>query len=118
MCLRCLLLCCVLSVIFGAAGSAQEPIRLRFQIISNGSVVANPELVVNRGSIGRIEVKDSVSLAFTPRIDDSRLTLAFDIRTGDKHLRPQLGIDSNNSGVISWTSASGESIRITIVPIR
>jgi hypothetical protein len=115
---RRLLFVSMLCLLFIAPGNAQESIRLRFQITRNGSVVANPEMSINQGSVGRIDIKDSVSVAFTPRVLESRLTLTFDIENGDKHLQPQLAIDTIKPAAISWTNASGDSIRITVVAIR
>jgi hypothetical protein len=112
------LLVLVLSLVSVCSTNAQESIRLRFKVVRNGSVLANPEMSVNQGSAGRIEIKDIVSLVFTPTVSDSRLSLAFDIKTGDRHLKPQLVIDKLEPGAISWTSASGELIRITVVAIR
>jgi hypothetical protein len=112
------LLALVLCLVSVSSTNAQESIRLRFKVVRNGSVVANPEMSVNQGSAGRIEIKDVVSFVFTPIVSASRLSLAFDIKAGDNHLKPQLVIDKTEPGAISWTSASGELIRVTVVAIR
>ena len=116
--LRRLLFVCVLFWVFVSSGIADESIRLRFQIIKNGAVVANPEMSINEGSVGRIEIRDSLSLAFAPRVYDSHLTLTFDIEAGDKHLQPQLAVDTTGPATISWTTAHGESMRVTVAVVR
>lgn len=116
--LKRLLLTCVLGLFFVPSVNGQESIRLRFQLTRSGAVIANPEISINDGSVGRIEIKDIVSLAFTPRLQDSRLTLRFDIWTGGKHLQPQLAVDTIEPAAISWTTVAGEPIKITVVAIR
>lgn len=116
--LKRLLLVCVLGLFFVPSVNGQESIRLRFQVTRNGAVIANPEIVVNEGAVGRIDIKDSVILALTPRVQNSRLTLTFDIRTGDKHLQPQLAVDTIEPATLSWTTVAGELIKVTVVTIR
>ena len=118
MSLRHVSLVCALCLVCLSSAAAQGSVRLRFEIMRNGSVIANPEISVAEGSVGRIEIRDSFACAFTPTMHDSHLDLAFDIRTGDRRLPPRLVIGETNPAVVSWTSASGALIKMTIVAIR
>jgi hypothetical protein len=103
----------------GALALAQESILLRFEIAKNGSTVAYPEVTLKAGSAGRIEIEGIGSFAFTPMLRDSNLALAFDIKTGEKHLEPQLVIGKAEPGSISWTSESGvESFKVRAFWVR
>jgi len=113
-----LLLVCILGLVFAPSVNGQESIRLRFNITRNGSVVANTEISVNEGSVGRIEIAGMMNLAFTPRVQNSRMTVTFDIKTDAKHLQPQLAVDIAEPATISWTSAAGEPIKIAVVTVR
>jgi hypothetical protein len=86
-------------------------------VVKDGSVIANPEVSGKQGSPGRIEIKDAFVCVFTPTVRESRLSVAFDIKSGDKHLQPQLVLEKNEPGSISWTSASGEAMKIVVVAI-
>lgn len=108
------LLVCALSLVSLFAAAAQDSVRLRFQIMRNGSVIANPEISVAQGSVGRIDIRDSFTCEVTPTMHDSQLDLAFDIKTGDRHLQPRLVIGKTEPGVVSWTSASGVVMKMTV----
>jgi hypothetical protein len=106
-----------LSLVSVCSAAAQDSVRLRFQIVKDGFVVANPEVSVKPGSTGRIEIKDTFICAFTATVRESRLSVAFDIKTGAKQLQPQLVLGKNDPGSISWTPASGESVKIVVVAV-
>jgi hypothetical protein len=114
MSLRRMLLVCAIGLICVCSADAQESVRLRFHIVRDNSVLATPEVTVASGSAGHIDINKVLSCVFTPTLRDSRLTVAFDIRSGDKHLQPQLEIGKNDPGAVSWRSASGELIKVTI----
>lgn len=100
----------VVAFLFSAISPAvaQESIRLQFQIQKNGSPVANPEVSVNMGSEGRLDIDDVGTLAFTPRVRGSSLAVAFHITSGGKRFQPRLVITKSESGSISWTSDTEE----------
>jgi len=99
---------------------AQESIRLRFELVKNGSVVAAPEVSGMPGSTGSIRLAGVGSIEFTPTFRDSdSLAIAFDIQSGSTQLRPRLVISDTRPGSLSWTSRRGaESFRITVSWIR
>jgi hypothetical protein len=117
MSLRYVALVGVLALALPYSLAAQDSVRLRLQIVRNGAVIANPEMTVKQGTAGRIEIKDTVTCVFTPTLRDSTVGLAFDIETGDSHLKPQLVLDRSEPGVISWKSPSGALMKIVVVAI-
>jgi hypothetical protein len=119
MILRRLVILAAMLLVGVSSALGQESIRLRFEIAKNGSSVANPEVSLKAGSAGRIEIEGIGSLAFTPTLRDSNLAVAFDIKTSEKHLEPQLVIAKTEPGSISWKSESGaESFKVMVFWIR
>jgi hypothetical protein len=115
MTLRRLVILAAMFLMAGAPALAQESIRLRFEIAKNGSNVASPEVTLKAGSAGRIEIEGIGSLAFTPMVRGSNLAVAFDIKTSEKHLEPQLMIGNAEPASISWKSESGvESFKVSV----
>ena len=108
----------VFAFVFSAGMSpaiAQELIRLQFEVAKDGSTVAKPEVSLNSGSAGRIEVDDVGRFALTPTLRGSDVAIAFDISSGDKQFHPRLVISKNGPGSISWTSDTGaESFKLTV----
>jgi hypothetical protein len=87
---------------------AQDSIRLKFEVVKDGAAVVNPEVSVTSGSTGTIEVADVGNLAFTPTLRGSdSVSLAFDIRSGEKAFQPRLVISKDEAGTLSWTSDAG-----------
>jgi hypothetical protein len=112
----------VMSLLFSVGTSqsiAQESIRLRFGVVKDGSTVAKPEVAVISGSAAAIEVDDVGRIAFTPTFRGSdAVSVAFDIRSRGKQLQPRLVISKNEPGTLSWTSATRESVKLTVSWIR
>jgi len=85
--------------------TAQESIRLQFEIVKDGSTVAKPEVSVISGSSGSIEVDNVVLFSFTPTLRGSdAVAISFDIRSGGKQFQPRLVISKNEPGSLSWPS--------------
>jgi hypothetical protein len=85
--------------------TAQESIRLQFEVVKDGSTVARPEVSVISGSSGSIEVDDEVTFAFTPTFRGSdAVVISFDIRSGGKQFQPRLVISQNGPASLSWPS--------------
>lgn len=118
--LRQLFLIVVLLVGATPVSMAQESIRLRFELVKNGSVVAAPEVSGMTGSTGSIRLADVGSIEFTPTFRGSdSLAIAFDVQSASMRLRPRLVISDKQPGSLSWTSRRGaESFRITVSWIR
>ena len=111
------LLAVVTLVSFGASlASAQDSIRLRFEVVKDGATVAKPEVSVTAGSTGTLEVADVGNIAFTPTLRGSDgVTIAFDIRSGGKEFQPRLVISKDQAGTLSWGSDAGaHSFKITV----
>ena len=99
--------------------TAQESVRLQFEVVKDGSTVAKPEVLVNSGAPGRIEIADVGTFAFTPILRDSRVAITFDISSTGKRFQPRLTISQNERGTIWWTSAtSAESFSLTVAWTR
>ena len=98
---------------------AQESVGLRFEVVKSGSILALPEVSVQSGSAGEIQIEGIGGFAFTPVVRGSTLAIAFDIRAGEKHLQPQLVIDKVVPGSLSWTSAPDEQpLKVTVFWVR
>ena len=101
---------------FVSSALAQEPIRLQFEIIKDGSTVARPEVTVVAGTAGVIEVDGVGRLEFTPtRRSSESLAIAFVIHAGEKKFEPSLVISKNQSGTLSWTSETrAQSVTVRV----
>ena len=113
----------VFACLFSAGTSlaiAQESIRLQFEIVKDGSIVAKPEVSVISGSAGTIEVDDVGSFAFTPTFRGSdAVAIAFDIGSGGKQFQPRLVIGKNEPGTLSWTSDTrAQSFKLRVSWVR
>jgi hypothetical protein len=110
---RLILFALLISVGVSLTG-AQESIRLQFEIVKDGSIVAKPEVSVISGSTGSIEIDNVGRFAFTPTFRGSDgVAIAFDISSGGKQFQPRLVIDKNKPGSLSWTSETrAESFKL------
>jgi hypothetical protein len=98
---------------------AQESIGLRFEVVRSGSILAKPEVSVQSGSAGEIQVEGLGRFAFTPTVRGSNLAVAFDIESGEKHLEPQLVINKDVPGSLSWKSGpDGTPFQVTVFWVR
>ena len=125
-CTRLVIFACV--VAFGTSPvMAQEPTRLQIEISRDGSVVARPELRVESGREGRLELsgeflrnpkpwqaglREKLAITATVRGDD--LALAVNIASGADQFRPSLVISKDVRGSVEWTAADGQPIRLTV----
>jgi len=50
----------------------------------------------------------------TPTLRSDDITLAFNITSGDKQLRPSLVISRDVRGSFEWTAENGEPIKLSI----
>lgn len=99
---------------------AQEPIGLKFEVVKDGSTVAQPEVSVTSGSAGSVEIDGVGRFAFTPTFRGSdTVAIAFDIKAGGKRLQPCLVISKSEPGTLSWTSETGgQSFKLRVSWIR
>ena len=99
---------------------AQESIGLKFEVVKDGSTVAQPEVSVTSGSAGSIEIDGVGQVAFTPTLRGSdTLAIAFDIKSGGKQLQPRLIISKSEAGTLSWTSETrAQSFKLKVSWIR
>jgi hypothetical protein len=126
-CTRFFVFACVVS--FGTAPvMAQEPTRLQIQVTRDGSVVARPELRVESGREGRLELSDEFlptpkpswvvglreRVAITPTVRGDDLAIAFNIASGDDQFQPSMVISKDVRGSVEWTAADGKPIRLTV----
>ena len=98
---------------------AQESIRLQFDVAKDGTTVAKPQIAVNPGSAGSMEISDIGKFVFTPTFRGSDVAITFDINSGGKQFKPILVISKNEPGAISWTSDTRtESFTLTVSWVR
>ena len=99
---------------------AQESIRLKFDVVKDGSTVAQPEVSVVSGSADSIDIDGVGQVAFTPTLRDSdTVAIAFDIKSGGKQLQPRLVISKSEPGTLSWTSETrAQSFKLKVSWIR
>jgi hypothetical protein len=95
---------------------AQESIHLKFEVVKDGSTVAQPEVSVISGSGGSIEVEGVGKFAFTPTFRGSdNVAIAFDISSGGKQFQPRLVIRKSEPGTLSWTSDTrAQSFKLSV----
>jgi len=115
----------VAAIVAGAAVStatAQESLRLQFEITVDGSVVAKPKLKVQSGGEGSIAFgeKSQAVVAFTPTVRGDDIDFAFDITDGEKRLSPTLRISKTVPGSMEWMSpAHGQkTVRLAVSWVR
>ena len=112
-----------LAVLFSVGTSvtiAQESIALRFEVVRDGSTVAQPEVSMTPGSASSIEIDGVGQFAFTPTFRGSdTVAIAFDIKAGGKRLQPRLVIGKSEPGTLSWTSERRpQSFKVKVSWIR
>ncbi len=100
--------------------SAQNTIRLRFDVYRNGAVAGNPEVSVTSGSAGNFAMGGVGKIAFTPTFrDPGSVSVEFDIVSGGRHLQPVLVLGANDPASASWSSTDGkESFKFTVTWVR
>lgn len=110
----------ILFAIATSVTSAQESIGLRFEVVKDGSTLAQPEVSVTPGSAGSIEIDGVGQFAFTPTFRGSdSVAITFDIKAGSKQLQPRLVISKSEPGTLSWTSEPrGQSFKLRVSWIR
>jgi hypothetical protein len=103
-----------------SVGTAQNSIRLRFEVYRNGALVGNPEVSVTSGTTGSLAMDGIGTIAFTPTSRDSdSVSVAFDIDSCDKHAHPRVVVRGNDPGSASWScTASKESFKVTVTWVR
>jgi hypothetical protein len=98
--------------------TAQENIRLRFDVYKNGSQIASPTMVVKDKETGSMKVDGVADLSFTPsRIDANKIAVALDVVSGDMTAKPRLVLLNQESVSLSWKSAT-DSFEILIAAVR
>src|SRR4051812_50229009 len=78
---------------------AQDSIRLQFEVIKDGVIVATPAVSATAGVTGRLDVADVGTVAFTPTLrGPDSVTIAVDIRSAGKEVHPPPGVGEERSG--------------------
>lgn len=108
------------------SASAQEPTRLQFEVTIDGSLVARPELRVQSGGEGRLDLNDDYGelrrfsglaekIILTPTVSGDDVAIAFNITSGEKEIRPSLVISRAVRGSLEWTSGTGaHTVRLSV----
>jgi hypothetical protein len=100
--------------------TAQENIRLHFELYRNGKQFATPAVTVKNSDTGSLDLTAmaNAKLSVTPsRIDAQRIGVAFEIVTGEKTLKPRVVLINGESGWVSWRSGSDSfDVRVFVVP--
>jgi hypothetical protein len=103
-----------------SVATAQNSIRLRFELYQNGTQVGNPEVSVKSGTAGSLGMTGNGTIAFTATFRDSdSASIAFDIDSGGRHLTPRLVLRRNDPGSVSWSSTDGnEAFKFIVTWVR
>jgi hypothetical protein len=114
------LLGAVVGCLFAVATvTAQENIRVHFEVYKNGKQVATPAVAVKNSEIGSLNLgtMGNAKVSFSPsRIDAQKIGVAFEIVTGGKTLKPHVVLVKQESGWVSWKSGSDSfDVRLFVV---
>jgi hypothetical protein len=99
-----------------SAAAAQESVRLQLELRRGESLDARPSLSLSPGSEGRLEVEGLGSIGLTPTLPSpDRLSIAFDIRVGEREIKPRLVLSKTSMGSISiQPDSGGEPFNISV----
>ena len=53
-------------------------------------------------------------IVITPTVRGDDITLAFDITSGDRQLRPPMVVSKDVRGSVEWAAADGQPLRLSI----
>jgi hypothetical protein len=99
--------------------NGQESIRLRFEVVKDGTTVATPEIAVAAGATGRLKVDAVGDIAFTPTLRGSdSVDIAFHVTSAGKDLQPRLVITHDEPGAVSWTSPGPHACKLRVSWVR
>jgi hypothetical protein len=97
--------------------TAQENIRLHFELYKNGKQVATPAVTVKNSETGSLNLGNmaNAKVSLTPsRIDAQKIGVAFEMLTGGNTLKPRVVL---LKGWVSWKSGSDSfDLRLFVVP--
>jgi hypothetical protein len=100
--------------------SAQDNIRLHFELYKNGKQVAAPAVTVknsNTGSLDLATIANAKVSVIPTRIDAQKIGVAFVIVAGGQTLKPHVTLLKGESGWVSWKSDSDSfDVRVFVVP--
>jgi hypothetical protein len=98
--------------------TAQNSIKLQFELSENGTLVARPTVTVTSGGGGSL-TRDSIGrVGFTATMRTSEtVTLEFDIASDSGPVRPRIVVGAN-SGSTSWTTPSGTAVELKVAWVR
>lgn len=105
---------------FGSTGIANESIRLHFTVMKDGATIASPEMSVEAGTTGSIDLDAVGRIAFTPATRTSEsIAVTFEIKSAGKNLQPILVVAKNQPGSLSWPSDTGSgSFNLSVSWVR
>ena len=123
---RLLVFSCVVGLAVSPA-TAQEAIRLRIEVSRDGAVVAKPELRVQSGREGRLELNgESVPdplpwlkglrerIAITPTVRGDDVAIALTIASGERQFTPALVMSKDIRVSVQWSAADGQPITLAL----
>jgi hypothetical protein len=101
--------------------TAQDAVRLQFELRRGESVVARPILSLDPGTEGSMNIPGLATVKVTPTLlDAERVSLAFDISAGARQVKPRLVLVGAATGSITIDPESGgeESVGISVTRRR
>jgi hypothetical protein len=99
--------------------NGQESIRLRFEVLKDGTTVAKPEIAVAAGATGSIKLDAVGDIAFTPTLRGSdSVAIAFHVTSAGKEFQPRLVITQDAPGALSWTSPGPHACKLSVSWVR
>jgi hypothetical protein len=126
---RLFVFACVVALGMSSA-MAQESTILQIEVTRDGSLVAKPQLRLLSGRVGRLELNGEWAAAnpllkglrekieVTPVVQGDDITVAFNITSGEKQLRPSLVISKDVRGSVEWTAVDGQPLRLTVLWVQ
>lgn len=103
--------------VFVVGASAQDQVRLQFELRRGDAVVARPVLSLSPGSEGALDIDGVGTIKVTPTLlADDRVSLSFDIRTSSRQAKPRLVLLGGTTGslTISPEAPGGEPLGISV----
>jgi hypothetical protein len=99
--------------------TGQDVIRLRFEVVKDGTTVAKPEIAIAAGATGSMKLDAVGDIAFTPTLRGSEsVDIAFHVTSAGKEFQPRLVITHDEPGSLSWTSPGPHAFKLSVSWVR
>ena len=101
-----------------AVATATPVVRLRVEIYRNQQILARPMLGIAAGTTGSVSIPRVVNIMVTPTASENqRVSLAFEITSGETTIKPQLLLNGDVPRAITWISGS-DNFELRVIRMR